>query len=176
MSKLKAVCIALSLLAPAMAAAKPVVGPSMDRSVIEQTNAYRSSKGLGRVKVDRRLSAAAQWFADYYAANPGKREEWGHEYGGTTVLQRVEAQGFQGWCVAENLGWVGTSGRHADLGDAASRMLKGWKNSPGHNENLIRSRHDLIGVGSAEFRKDGILWVVSVQVFGCSPGSRAIPG
>lgn len=143
-------------------------GVAIDAKIVEQTNAYRQQHDAQELRVDAALQKAAQGFADYYAANPGRRIFWGHEYGGSDPLSRAQAAGFEGRCVGENLGWQGTTGSLASLGALDEKFMQGWIESRSHRRNLQTKKFDVIGVGSAVFRKDDMLWVVSVQMFGCS--------
>lgn len=150
------------------ARAMPFDGASLDARVIRRTNAYRQKKGLRRLRKDAVLERAAQDYANYYAANPGRPALWGHNYGGLDPMDRAENAGFQGRCVGENLGWQGTSGKLSTLGAIDKKMVQGWIESRPHRKNLEYRDFDLIGVGSARFRSDGMQWIVTVQMFGCS--------
>ena len=150
------------------AAAKAFDAAALDAGVIRRTNAYRKDKGLKALKQDAKLERAAQDYADYYAANPGRPVLWGHEYGGLDPMDRAENAGFEGRCVGENLGWQGTSGALSSLGAIDKKMVDGWIESRPHRKNLEFRQFDLIGVGSAQFRAEGMQWIVTVQMFGCS--------
>lgn len=154
--------------APMAAFANPTVGPAMDAGVIELSNDYRLSRGLSALAIDERLNRAAQAFADYYVAHPGTQAEWSHEYDGSTPFERAQAAGYDGRCVGENLGWQGTDGPLSVLGDVSEGMVNGWIASPPHHENLVHPEFDDIGVGSAVYESEGVTWVISVQMFGCS--------
>lgn len=149
---------------------------AIDAGVIRRTNAYREKKGLGALEVNAELEKAAQAFADYYVANPGRQALWGHEYGGLTPLDRAENAGFNSRCVGENLGWRGTSGGGlAELGEIDATMVQGWIDSRAHRKNLEFPHYKTIGVGTASYRSDGVLWVVTVQMFGCAPEPKNAP-
>lgn len=142
--------------------------PSLNADIIARTNAYRAQEGAPRLRRNAELQAAAQAFAARYAANPGERAAWGHEFGGDTPLERATAAGYAGRCLAENLGWRAVRGPIERMHPIDEKMVTGWIESAGHRRNLVNSRYDEIGVGSASYQYNGMRWVVAVQLFGCS--------
>ncbi len=138
------------------------------RDVARLTNEYRAQNGLGALAANATLAAAAQNFADDYARIRGPRSAWGHEFGGTTLRERLDAVGYQGSCWGENLGFRATTGDLDAMGDLAQLLVDGWKSSPGHNQNLLAPNFGALGVGVGRYPLDGFNWIVGVQVFGCA--------
>lgn len=97
-------------------------------------SAYRGANGLGKVKVDPRLMAAA---ADYAKAM-GSQDRINHRIGGT-LPRRVAAAGYDWGAAAENLG-----AGYPTLNSA----LDAWKRSPGHRKNLLSPNVTEIGVAA----------------------------
>ena len=148
----------------------------LSASIKRRTNAYRHRQSVQSLRRDRALERAAQDYADFYAANPGRPALWGHEYGGLNPMDRAERAGFGGRCVGENLGWQGTSGALAGLEPVDEKMMAGWIKSRPHRKNLEYRHFDVIGVGAATYRADGKNWIIAVQMFGCSEPMPKGPG
>jgi uncharacterized protein YkwD len=97
-------------------------------------NAYRKEKGLKPLKLNPELTAAAK----NHATDLAKWDRISH-YGsdGSNPWDRVKRTGYKARLTAEN---VGTG--QIDFNE----VMKGWKESPGHNKNLLMSDADHMGV------------------------------
>jgi uncharacterized protein YkwD len=97
-------------------------------------NAYRKDKGLKPLKLSPELTAAAK----AHATDLAKWDRISH-YGsdGSNPWDRVKRTGYKARLTAEN---VGTG--QIDF----SEVMKGWKDSPGHNKNLLMNDADHMGV------------------------------
>ncbi len=98
-------------------------------------NQFRAVHGLNKVAYEPRLDQAAYNWAK-------KHVEWQmaaeHEARGSTLEKRIEATGYVPMAQAENVG------RYITLG--AQFVFDGWKESPGHRENMLRSIVTQVGV------------------------------
>jgi uncharacterized protein YkwD len=110
-------------------------------------NRYRQSQGLSTVSLDPRLTAFAQAQANAMAAN----NTMSHEIAGS-FSSRTRAAGLTGMSVGENIS-VGT---YTD-GDA----MRQWKNSPGHNQNLLRPEATRFGIAIAQ-SGGRVYWAMAV--------------
>lgn len=91
----------------------------------DMVNKYRASKGLKPIELHPQLSnAAAKHSKDL--ARLDKISHFGSD--GSNPWQRVERTGYKPKLAAEN---VGTGQKDF------SEVMKGWKASPSHNENLL---------------------------------------
>lgn len=106
--------------------------PVNPEQAAQMISAYRQSQGLGPVAVDARLNALAQEQANAMART-GKVS---HDLGGGFSRRMA---GFNPDAAAENLG-----GGFHDLPEAMQR----WRDSPGHNRNLLNRDVTLIGIAS----------------------------
>ncbi len=88
-------------------------------------NQYRKDKGLKPLKLDAELTEAAK----AHSRDLAKWDRISH-YGsdGSNPWDRVKRAGFKARLAAEN---VGTG--QVDF----SEVMRGWKESPGHNKNLL---------------------------------------
>lgn len=103
----------------------------------------------GPLRLNARLSAAAQAHSDDMRRR-GVLSHTGSD--GSSVVERVERQGYDWSRLAENVAWG-----YEDVGD----VVAGWLDSPGHCRNIMDGRYTELGVGLA-----GTYWT---QVFG-APG------
>ena len=97
---------------------------------------------------NERLARAAQKHADYLEKNKvfshtGRR--------GSTVAQRVEAEGYH---------WMGVGENIAGGQENEAEVVVGWMGSPGHCANIMNGEFIEMGVARS---KKGSIWV---QVLG----------
>lgn len=97
-------------------------------------NTYRREKGLKPLALNAKLSEAAK----EHSRDLAKWDRISH-YGsdGSNPWDRVKRTGYPAKVAAEN---VGTG--QIDFGE----VLKGWKDSPGHNKNLLLSDANEMGL------------------------------
>lgn len=97
-------------------------------------NAYRKEKGLKPLKLNPELTEAAK----NHSRDLAKWDRISH-YGsdGSNPWDRVKRTGYKARLAAEN---VGTG--QIDFNE----VIKGWKESPGHNKNLLLSDAEHMGI------------------------------
>ncbi len=105
--------------------------PTFARDIINQ---YRAEHGLKPLKLSTELTAAAK----AHSRDLAKWDRISH-YGsdGSNPWDRVKRAGFKARLAAEN---VGTG--QIDFGE----VMKGWKDSPGHNKNLLLGDAEYMGI------------------------------
>jgi len=104
----------------------------------------RASNGLGGLREDRILRAAAQAYAEDMARN-GFHSHTGRD--GSTVVDRARRAGCRGrGYFAENIAWGQDS-----VGDT----FAGWSASAGHRANMLGPNYGVYGLGQA-----GGMWVL----------------
>jgi uncharacterized protein YkwD len=111
----------------------------------EQINSYRKLKGLKPLQLNAALTAAAK----AHSRDLAKWDRISH-FGsdGSNPWDRVKRSGYNAKLAAENVGTGQVS---------FEEVLKGWKDSPGHNKNLLLSDADHMGIAlvhepKSEFR------------------------
>lgn len=100
----------------------------------EAINRYRKEKGLKPLQLNAALTNAAK----AHAKDLAKWDRISH-FGsdGSNPWDRVKRAGYNAKLAAENVG----------TGQASfEEVLKGWKDSPGHNKNLLLSDADHMGI------------------------------
>ena len=97
-------------------------------------NAYRKEKGLKALRLSPELTEAAKG----HSRDLAKWDRISH-YGsdGSNPWDRVKRAGYKARLAAEN---VGTG--QVDFGE----VMRGWKDSPGHNKNLLLPDADHMGI------------------------------
>lgn len=101
-------------------------------------NQFRANHGLGGLREDRVLSAAAQAYAEDMARS-GRFSHTGRD--GSTVVHRARSAGCAGrGYFAENIAWGQPSAQHA---------FDGWAASSGHRANMLGRNYGAYGLGQA---------------------------
>ena len=135
MPHLSAAIAAVMLLAFFCLAVPPAHAAGAE-DVVSFTNDERAMKGLAKLKIDSRLMEAAAKRARECAVLYDHARPDGSEF--HTVLDEYRIDYRQ---CGENL--------YYDTYDKvfATRMVKGWMNSPGHRDNMLSPDFTHIGVG-----------------------------
>ena len=103
-------------------------------AALKVINAYRREKGLRTLKLDAALTDAAKM----HSRDLAKWDRISH-YGsdGSNPWDRVKRAGFKARLAAENVG----------TGQATlEEVVAGWKQSPGHNKNLLLADATHMGI------------------------------
>ena len=129
------------------------------KAIVEQTNAFRKDKGRDPLTVDARLTAAAQYFADYMA----RTDEYGHRADGQGPAERAKKHEYEYCILGENIAYAFDS-RGFDTGPLAGQFVTGWEKSPPHRRNMLDPDVTQIGVAVARSEKTGYYY--AVQEFG----------
>ncbi|MFD1047310.1 CAP domain-containing protein, partial [Kibdelosporangium lantanae] len=115
--------------------------PAKAAEVVELVNQFRDSVGCDPLKVDSRLTTAAQKHSTDMAQN----NFFNHTSAAGTFDQRIRAEGYPA-PAAENIAKGQTS---------AQQVMQSWMQSDGHRRNILNCRYSTIGVG---VDKQGWLW------------------
>lgn len=108
-------------------------------------NAQRAANGRAAINEDRRLTAAAQAHAADMATN-GYFSHTGRN--GSTMGQRITAQGYGNCFMAENI----ANGQRSE-----AEVLPAWMGSVGHRANILDQRARSYGLG-----RSGNIWVMTL--------------
>ncbi len=119
-----------------------ISGIEIDQDAEEQAfltliNNYRAQNSLGPLSVSFTLSRASAWKSRHL----GENAYFGHDDTpiGRTWSTRVRDCGYSyNTYIGENIA--------AGYGTAA-QVFEGWRNSPGHNSNMLGSNYTTIGIG-----------------------------
>lgn len=133
-------------------------------------NNYRQANGVPPLTMSNSLSNASEWFSNdmaaynYFPSNHVSRD-------GRTFSQRIHDAGYtyNTW-LGENIaaGYV-----------TAAQVFEGWRNSPGHNANMLSANYRAIGIGRAYNAGSYYGWYWATDFGGVSedntPPSVSIP-
>ncbi len=127
--------------------------------MVALTNEFRVAEGRGAVETESHLQAAAREFARFMA----RTGRYGHGADGREPADRAKAQGYDYCLVSENISYqYSTLGFRT--GELASRLVEGWKSSPGHRRNMLEEGVMHTGVAVAQSESTGRYY--AVQLFG----------
>lgn len=111
-----------------------VESSTFEERVVIAVNWYRAQAGLAPLTMQTPLmNAAAKYTAVMAAA-----DEIGHDVGGTTLGDRITAEGYVWWTCGEDVGAGYTT---------PEAVVAGWMNSSGHRANILNADFVDVGVG-----------------------------
>lgn len=124
------------------------VAPNSDQTrkdLLKLHNRQRKEEGEKPLKLNAKLSEAAQDYAEYLA----KSGKFSHTAKGT-MSSRVKDAGYKPKAVGENIA-VGQR--------SVSTVLKSWMHSEGHKKNILSGKYTEVGFGIARNKEGRLLWV-----------------
>ena len=98
-------------------------------------NAYRTANGAGSLTISANLNRAATWHAIDIANNTFSHTDSSGRSSWTRMMQCGVANGGTGENIAAGTSW-----------DTAQEVFDAWKNSTGHNANMLRTSFKQIGI------------------------------
>lgn len=108
-----------------------------NNEIFDITNAYRVKNGLEPYKEYGLLGDVAQNYAEYMAEN----SHFSHtDLNGNKSSQRITSAGINWSSCGENIATGYTS---------PEQVMDGWINSSGHRSNLLNTKYEYLGVGTA---------------------------
>ena len=133
------------------------------QKIFEKTNAIRTSRGLSELTQNDDMDQLAQLHSD----NMVEHNFYSHvDHQGKSPTQRADDLNFEWRRIAENIAQVPWHENVLKCGNTKSAELisecvvEGWRNSPGHYENMIGEFNQL-GVG-VSFTNDSIAYFTQV--------------
>ena len=129
------------------------------RLVVALTNAFRRQENLSLTGPAPQLASAAGYFADFMA----RTGKFSHSADGSEPAARAKRFGYEYCTVAENIAYIFNS-EGIDTAELARRLFEGWKNSPGHRENMVNPNVTETAVAIAHNPRTDYYY--AVQLFG----------
>jgi len=145
--------VALAITAAAVIVAHPAPTTadtaldSEEQAFVNLINQYRAQNGRGPLSIDPSLAAAADWMS----FDMGVNNYFSHTDSlGRDPFQRMNAFGYNynTWR-GENIA-AGTS--------SAQTVFDLWRNSPGHNANMLNANYKVMGIARAYTSGSGYGW------------------
>lgn len=110
---------------------------SQARQVVDLVNAERAKAGCGAVKINSKLTAAAQ----AHSQDQADHRKMSHDGSdGSKVDKRLDRVGYAWRAYGENVAWNQQT---------PAAVMKAWMNSSGHRANILNCSFTEIGVGVA---------------------------
>lgn len=117
---------------------------SQEQDFIRRINEYRVANGLNELLVSRKISEAADWMTSDMADHPDNLSNAHVDTTGGHPSDRCSRFGYS-WGCGENL---------AAGYETGEEVFEAWRNSPGHNENMLYAGYTVMGI-SQRIRLDG---------------------
>jgi uncharacterized protein YkwD len=111
---------------------------SQETKFLRIINNYRADNGLSKLSLSRTLGAAAE----HHSKDMARNNYFDHTLkGGIDWSVNITNHGYQA---------SGTLGENIAAGNSsAETTFRQWKNSPGHNRNMLNPKYHAIGIGRA---------------------------
>jgi uncharacterized protein YkwD len=163
-----------SLLALAWAASGGQAGPNCAPSAgldgeelafFEQINGYRQDNGLQPLTLSDRLTRASAWKSQHMA----EENYFAHD---DTPINRTWVERIRDCGYTYNT-WLGENIAAGNQG--ASATFNQWRNSPGHNANMLNADFNAIGIGRAYDSTSTYGWYWTTNFGGYSDGAPPTP-
>ena len=127
--------------------------PTKDEvKLAESTNEERKKKDLKPLKLNLALCKVAR----AHSENMARQEKMEHTLDDKTAFDRLRDAGYKYLKAAENIGF-------GERGATQAAVMKAWRESKGHSENMLNPDYTEIGIGIA---KDKMGQLYYTQVFG----------
>lgn len=117
---------------------------AQEQDFIRRINEYRVANGLNELLVSRKISEAADWMTNDMADHPDNLSNAHVDTTGGHPSDRCSRFGYS-WGCGENL---------AAGYETGEEVFNAWRNSPGHNENMLYAGYTVMGI-SQRIRLDG---------------------
>ncbi|MGB0661155.1 MAG: CAP domain-containing protein [Mangrovicoccus sp.] len=115
----------------------------------QRLNAFRLEHGIAPLEPSQALTIAAQLHAEDMAARIVLSHQGGN---GSQVSDRLEAQGYDWWSLAENVAFGQEN---------PAQAMESWRKSDGHRENMLLPGVTQYGIGLA-YNHIGPYWVMDL--------------
>lgn len=140
------IACAISLLLLMLAGSASALYDSEAKSFLGLVNNYRAQNNLGSLSVDAALQDGANWMSNDMLTNcvSGKYTCSHTDSTGRTFDQRLRDFGYPAGIsasAAENIAWGSAGGA-----STAQQVFDLWKNSPGHQANMLGSSYVAISI------------------------------
>lgn len=112
---------------------------SQETAFLTLINNYRAANGRAALKVSPNLNRASTWLAQ--------------DMGSKAYFSHTDSLGRSPSTRAQNCGYAGGAGENIAAGtawDTAQEAFDAWRNSSGHNANMLNSSYRVIGIARVQ--------------------------
>ncbi len=154
--------LTLAVISPAVASAADPVLDVEERAFCTQINQYRVQNGRAPLQLSVSLTNASEWMSTDLATN----NYFSHTDSlGRTFVPRLAAFGY---------GFNTYKAENIAAGNAtAAGTFNQWRNSAGHNTNMLNAAYKVIGIGRAYSASSTYKWYWTTNFGGYA--DRTIP-
>jgi hypothetical protein len=129
-----------------------------EQAFLTLINNYRAQNGAPALQISTGLSRMSSWHAEDMAAKNYFSHTDSLGRGFATRLGQCDASG-------------GSAGENIAAGyQTAQDVFNGWKNSPGHNANMLNASYRYIGIARVTGGSYGVYWVTDLSSINPSAG------
>ena len=137
----------MAILVGALPVASAADADTERRRFLELINEYRAQNGAPALEINSKLEAAAQWMsADMAAKN---------------YFSHTDSLGRDAFKRMTDFGYDASTAKGENIAAGyatAEAVIAGWKNSAGHNANMLNAGYRVIGIGLAAGASGGYAW------------------
>ena len=138
-----------------------------EQALLEHINAYRIQNGLNPLSVSPSLNEAAEWMS----GDMGDKDYFSHTDSlGRSPFQRMAVSGYD--CEAYNT-WCGEN--LAAGVSTGSETFELWRNSPGHNGNMLNPNYVVAGIAAVVNQDSTYGWYWTLDMGGFDDGAQPPP-
>lgn len=136
-----------------------------EQEMLALINAHRQTNGLPALQLSNTLNSAAAWKSQHMADN----SYFAHDDTpiGRTWIQRIRDCGY------DYNTWIGEN--IAAGNETAAATFLQWRNSPGHNANMLSTNYTVIGIGRAYNASSPYDWYWTTDFGGYNDGYTPAP-
>lgn len=153
--------------APTQVAGQASLLSGEEQTLLDHINSYRIENGLIPLNVSPALTAAARWMSE----DLGNNDYFSHtDFLGRSPFQRMaifgyDCEAYNTWC-GENLAAGSSSG---------SETFDLWRNSPGHNANMLNPNYRVAGIAAVLNPDSTYGWYWTLDMGGFDDSGQAPP-
>jgi len=107
-----------------------------EQAFVTLINNYRAQNGVGALTIDPSIQGAAEWMS----ADMGQYNYFSH----------TDHLGQTPWTRMCNFGYCYSTYKGENIAagySTAAAVFEGWRNSPGHNANMLNANYKVMGIG-----------------------------
>jgi uncharacterized protein YkwD len=137
---LTATAVSLSLLVvaarPASETSAAATIDAEEQAFADLINAYRAQNGKGALQINFDIQEAAEWMSNDMGVN--------------NYFSHTDSLGQSPWTRMCNFGYCYQTSKGENIAagySSAQSVFNAWKNSPGHNSNMLNGNFKVMGIG-----------------------------
>lgn len=162
-----AVIVAVAALALGFSASPTTAAVTLDpeeQAFLAMINDYRQQNGAGALAIDSSLEDASRWMSNDLGVN--------------NYFSHTDSLGRSPFVRMSDFGYNYNTWKGENIAagyTTASAVFNGWKNSPGHNANMLNANYRVIGIGRVYTAGSSYGWYWTTDFGGYVPNPSPPP-